>query len=132
MATIEEILSRFLFLFLKHLTIEISNLIILTNNHRLPRKSILRNSYERNFQNNSAILTRPIESLNHRKVLFTHIDSFEFDPQIPCQFINQPQREHFYSSTNHSQMQCLCHRHSKIQVTNKCKIKLKRQQKKTN
>jgi hypothetical protein len=132
MATIEEILARFLFLFLKHLTIELSNLIILTNNHRLPRKSILRNSYDKNFplnQNNSVILTQPIESLNPRKVFFTHIDSFEFDPQIPCRFINQPQREQFYSSTNDSQMQCLCHHHSKIQGKNKCKIKLKRQQK---
>jgi hypothetical protein len=116
MATIEVILARFLFLFFKHLTIEISNLIILTNNHQLPRKSILRNSYERNFQNNSVILTRPIVALNHRKVLFTHIDSFEFDPRIPCRFINQPQREHFYSSINRSQMKCLCHHHSKIQI----------------
>jgi hypothetical protein len=117
MAPIEEILSRFLFLFLKHLTIELSNLIILTKNQRLPRKSILGNSYAKNFQlnqNSSVILTPPIESLNHRKVFFTHIDSFEFDPRIPCRFINQLQREHFYSSTKHSQMQCLCHHHSKI------------------
>ncbi|CAF1015791.1 unnamed protein product [Adineta steineri] len=117
--TTEEILARFLFLFLKHLSIELSNFIIMTNHHRLPtKKSILRKNFSLN-QNNSINLT-------HRKVLFTHIDSFEFDPQIPCRFINQLERKEFYSSLNHSQMQCLCHHESKINFKNKCKIKLKR------
>ena len=104
--TTEEILAKFLFLFLKHLSIELSNLIILTNNHQLPKKSILRKSYDKNLslnQNNSLLLTQQTESSNPRKVLFTHVDSFEFDPQIPCKFLSQPHREQFYLSTNDQQ-----------------------------
>jgi len=130
--TTEEILARFIFLFLKHLSIELSTLAIITNHQRLPKKPILRKSYDKNLflnQNNSVCLTQPIECLNRRKVLFTHVDSFEFDPQIPCRFLNQPQRKEFYFSTNNQQIQCLCHHQSKTNYQNKYKIKLKRQQK---
>jgi len=132
MTTTEEILARFLFLFLKHLSIELNNLVILTNHHQLPKKSILRKSYDKNLslnQNNSILITQPIKYFNRRKVLFTHVDSYEFDPQIPCRFLNQPQRKEFYFSTNNQQMQCLCHHQSKTNYQNKYKIKLKRQQK---
>ncbi|CAF1047382.1 unnamed protein product [Rotaria sp. Silwood1] len=130
MTTIEEILARFIFLFLKHLSIELNNLIIIKNNYRLPKKSILRKSYDKNLslnQNNSILLTQQTESLTRRKVLFTHVDSFEFDPQIPCRFISVPRREQFYLSTNDQQMQCLCHHHLKTNLKNRSKIKLKRQ-----
>ena len=110
MATTEEILAKFLFLFLKHLSIELSNLIIITNNHGLPKKSILRKSYDKNLslnQNNSVILTQSIGSLNHRKVFLHILIHSIFDPQIPCQFLNQPQREQFYViKCNDQQMQC--------------------------
>jgi hypothetical protein len=133
MTITEEILARFIYLFLKHLSIELSNLIIIKTNHQLPKKSILRKSCDKNFslnQNNSLLLTSQTEPFNRRKVSFTHVDSIEFDPQIPCQFLSQPQREQFYLSTNDQQMQCLCHHHdSKINFKNKCKIKFKRQQK---
>jgi len=132
MTTTEEILARFIFLFLKHLSIELSTLAIIKNHHQLPKKSILRKSYDKNFslnQNNSVLLTQQTECLNRRKVLFTHVDSYEFDPQIPCRFLNQPQREQFYFSTNNQQMQCLCHHQSKINYQNKYKIKLRRRQK---
>jgi len=128
--TTEEILARFIFLFLKHLSIELNHLAIVKNHHRLPKKSILRKSYDKNLslnQNNSILLTQQTASLNRHKVLFTHVDSFEFDPQIPCRFINQSQREQFYVSTNNQQMQCLCHHQSKTNYQNKYKIKLKRQ-----
>ncbi len=132
MAITEEILARFIFLFLKHLTIELSHLIIVKNNHQLPKKSILRKSYDKTLsfnQNNSLLSSFQTESLNNRrKVSFTHVDSFEFDPQIPSKFLGLPQREQFYLSTNDQQMQCLCHHYSKINLKNKCKIKLKRQQ----
>lgn len=125
MTTTEEILAKFLFLFLKNLSIELNNLAILTNHHhQLPKKSILRKSSDnKNLslnQNNS----------NHRKILFTHIDSYEYDPQIPCRFLRQPERKEFYSSNNNHQMQCLCRHHqSKKNYQNKYKTKLKRQQK---
>lgn len=102
--TTEEILARFFFLFLKHLSIELNNLTILTNHHhhQLPKKSILRQTYDKNLslnQNNSIFITQPIRKyINHRKVLFTHVDSYEFDPQIPCRFLRQPQRQKISSS----------------------------------
>lgn len=101
--TTEEILARFFFLFLKHLSIELNNLTILTNHHhQLPKKSILRQTYDKNLslnQNNSISITQPIRKyINHRKVLFTHVDSYEFDPQIPCRFLRQPQRQKISSS----------------------------------
>ncbi len=119
--TIEEILARFLFLFLKHLSIELTHLTILTNHQQLPKKSILRKSYNKNLslnQNNAVFLTQPTESSNRPKVFFTHIDSFVFDPRIPCQFLNQPQRESFNLS---SKMPCLCHHHLKTNYQNKYK-----------
>ncbi|CAF1297077.1 unnamed protein product [Rotaria magnacalcarata] len=130
MTPLEEILARFIFLFLKHLSIELSNLIIMKNNDRQPKKSILRKSSNKNLslnQNNSVVLTQKLKSLTRRKVLFTHIDSYEFDPQIPCRFINSPQREQFYLSPNDKQMQCLCHRHLKASFQNKSKTKRKRE-----
>ncbi|CAF3614514.1 unnamed protein product [Rotaria socialis] len=130
MTPIEEILARFIFLFLKHLSIELSNLIIMKNNDRQPKKSILRKSSDKNLslnQNNSIILTQKSKSLIRRKVLFTHVDSYEFDPQMPCRFINSPQREQFYLSPNDKQMQCLCHRNLKATFQNKSKIKRKRE-----
>jgi len=111
--TTEEILSRFLFLFLKHLSIELTHFAILTNHQQLPKKSILRKSYN---ENNSILLT---QSFNRPKVFFTHIDSFVFDPQLPCHFLNQLQREQFYVSINDQQVQL------KTNYQNKSKIKKK-------
>jgi hypothetical protein len=116
--TIEEILERFLFLFLKHLNIELTHLMILTNHQQLPKKSILRKSLPLN-QNNAALLTQQTESPNRSKVLFTHIDSFIFDPRIPCQFLNQPQREPL--NVSNTILQCLCHRNLKTNHQNKYK-----------
>jgi hypothetical protein len=130
MITTEEILARFIFFFLKHLSIELNNLAILTNHHRLPKKSILRKSYDQTLslnQNNSVLLTQQID--HRRQVFFTHVDSFEFDPQIPCRFLRPSQRKEFSFSTNPHQTSCLCHQKSKTDYPNKSKIKLKRQQK---
>ena len=123
--TVEEIFARFLYVFLKHLIIELNNLSIIKNNYQSPKKSILRKFRDQKFsfnQNNSMILTQQSESFSHRKVLFTHVDSLEFDPQTPCRFVRLPRRKRFYLSTNDQQMQCLCHHHLK---TNKSKIELK-------
>ncbi|UJR27040.1 hypothetical protein I4U23_008344 [Adineta vaga] len=127
MITIEEILARFLFLFLKHLSIELNHLVILTKHHQTPLKSILRKASEKitSFhQNNSISLT---QSITHRKVLFTHIDSLEFDPQYPWHSLKYFHRQQFYSSNKDSLfIQCLCHRSKKINFKTKHKIKLKR------
>ena len=113
MITIEKILTRVLVLFLKYLSIELSHLVFLTNH--LPKKSILRISSPKNLE------------LNRRKVFFTHIDSFEFDPRYSCGFTCQPQRKQFYMSITDQQMRCLCHHQSKINSSDtKSKIKLKR------
>ena len=125
MVTVEEILARFLCIFLKHLIIELNNLSSIKNNYQSSKKSILRKFHDQKFsfnQNNSKILTQQAESFNHRKVFFTHVDSLEFDPQTPCSFVSLPRRKRFYLSTNDQQMQCLCHHHLK---TNKSKIELK-------
>ena len=99
MATREENVAQFLFLFLKQLSIEFNHLKILSNHydHR-PKKSILRSVSSSSVesvlplnQNNSQ---HPFSSLSlPRRVLFTHIDSFAFDPQVPCRFVGQPIRQ---------------------------------------
>lgn len=101
MATIEQVLARFIFLFLKHLTIEINNLMVNKTNDHLPKKSILRKSYDKNNpinQNNSIRLTNRTKMSSRRKVFFTHVDSFEFDPRMPCKFINLSRHKKFYLS----------------------------------
>lgn len=128
MREIEKILARFILLFLKHLNIELNNSMVIKNSDKLPKKSILRNNFSFN-QKKSSVLTSATENVNNRRVHFTHIDSYEFDPKLPCRFTSLPRRELFYSSANTQQMRCLCHYHSKTNLKNKSKIKLQRQKK---
>ena len=128
--TREELFATFLFLFLKHLFLELSNLLIVANHHRLPRKSILRPArsvHELNHrlcrnQNSSSDLTS-IASLRRRQVLFTHVDSFQFDAQVPCRFLRRPQRQPFSLPVDDQYILCYCHRDER----GKSKTKLKRQ-----
>jgi hypothetical protein len=128
MTTTEELLARFLFLFLKHLTVELSHLFTLPNHHPSPLKSILRRPAEKLTPLNPNHPVVSLSSVEQRRVLFTHIDCLEFDPQLPGRFLDHPRREQFYTSGADSHMQCLCHQ-SKISFKAKCKIKRKRQRK---
>ena len=114
---IEDILAKYLFLFLKHLSIELNHASLLAKLHQLPSKSILR----------KIITTQPKHSFPSRQVLFTYIDSVEFDPEESCQFLQPLQRKQFYSSNNGQPfMQCLCHRSpNNVKTTRKIKFKHK-------
>ena len=112
MATREETVAQFLFLFLKQLSIEFNHLKIVSNHydHR-PKKSILRrasssiNSVLPLNQNNSQ---HPFSASIPRQVLFTHIDSFAFDPQMPCRFVGQPVRHELSTCEDRpASVQCL-------------------------
>ncbi|CAF0756768.1 unnamed protein product [Didymodactylos carnosus] len=124
------------------MSIELSNLRILTNSRRPAGKSILRKSnIFRDYiqqkcinQNNDRSLTI---NNNKRKVFFTHVDSYNFDPYaiLPYSIIGLPQRQKFYTNKS-SHIQCLCHHHtSNVSVLNNnsfTQVKLKRHFKKFN
>lgn len=125
----EELLASFLFLFLKHLSLELSHLVIVSNHQRTPSKSILRTSrslFEQLLslnQNNSLHLSEE-PSMTRRQVFFSHIDSFSFDPRVPCRFLGQLLRQPLSSSLVDREMQRRC---DQEQSKRQCKVKLKRQ-----
>ena len=129
MLTTEELLASFLFLFLKHLSLELSHLLIVSNHQRTPSKSILRTSrswFEQllSFNQNNSLHLSEEASMTRRQVLFSHIDSFSFDPRVPCRFLGQPSRQPLYSSIVDREMRRRC---DQEQSKRQCKVKLKRQ-----
>lgn len=109
MTSREENVARFLFLFLKQLSLEFSHLKIVSNHyHHRPKKSILRHS-------SSSIDSNLPLNQNHyqpipirRQVLFTHIDLFAFDPQVPCRFVGQPSRQQLLTfESSQTSIKCL-------------------------
>jgi hypothetical protein len=116
MLTIEETLSSFLFLFLKHLSFALSNLAIIRNHQRSPKRSILRSSNDDRLamNQNRSFHVRSASLLTRRHVSFTHIDSYRFDPRIPCRFLGRPQRQSFVKlNDDRRRTHRLCHRPSK-------------------
>ena len=126
MSSREENLARFLFYILRQISIEFRHMKIISNHyeHR-PKKSILRQSTSILSVNQNHSLSIHRRSVP-RQVLFTHIDSFAFDPEMPCRFVGQPNCQQFYSIENlQIPIKCLNHENS-LSTQKKSKRKRKR------